>query len=108
MSGFWDGLADANAIAIEVMGEEVLLDGGPVNGVVDQQSYQEGAAAGGRKTLIGCRVLVGAGVTLRDGMQAQVRGLDGRVNGWEEIGPGAGRVVVIGPYNRWSGDVPGV
>jgi hypothetical protein len=111
-SAFWENFAAANETAVDVMGEEILLDGEPVNGVVEPQGYQEGAAAGGRKTLVNCRVLVSAAVVaalpLRDGMPARVRGLDGRVNGWENLGPGAGVMLDIGPYNRWSGDVPGV
>ena len=106
-SAFWENMATANETAVDVMGEELFLDGKPVNGVVDNQNYQEGAGAGGKKKLLQCKVLVMTEVGgLRDGMPVKVRGLDGRVNGWENLG--AGVMIDVGPYNRWSGDVPGV
>lgn len=108
MSQFWDAFAAANTAAIETMGEPLELDGVERSGIVDQQSWQEGAAPGGRKSLLSCKVLIDPSVDLRDGMPVKIRGLDGKVDGWESTGPGCHHLVSIGPVNRWSGDIPGL
>jgi hypothetical protein len=105
---FWEQMAGANLAAIVTMGEEVEIGGVKVDGVVDAQDYREGAAPGGRITLISAKILIMADIPLADGMEAKVRGLPCKVDGWETIGPGAGRNVMIGPFNRWSGDIPGL
>lgn len=107
-SAFWEQMAAGNLNAIETMGEDLELGGETVQGIVDEQSFREGAAAGGRRTLVSCKVQIMADLALHDGMAAKVRGLDGKVEGWENLGPGAGRIVSIGPFNRWSGDIPGL
>jgi hypothetical protein len=111
-SAFWENFDAANQVAVDVMGEEVLLDGHSVTGVVDPQSYQEGAAVGGRKGILRCGILVTRevmdAVPPRDGMVVELRGLIGRVESWEPLGPMAGVLLNVGPYNRWSGEVPGV
>jgi hypothetical protein len=30
------------------------------------------------------------------------------VDGWDTIGPDGHRMVRVGPFNRWSGEIPGV
>jgi hypothetical protein len=72
---------------------------------VDVQEYEEGAATGGRKTILNGRVLVGPEVEPRDGLEVRVRGAEGRVNGWEVPTPDGWRWLSVGPHNRWSGEV---
>lgn len=107
MSAFWETFAAADAVAIGVMGEPVMLDGQEASAIVDPVSIDERIGSGGRSVPIGTVILVPAGTALRDGMPVTVRGVDGRVNGWEAIGSGS-LLVTVGPVNRWSGDIPGV
>lgn len=109
MSSFWQGMERGNTAAVETMGEEVLFDGTPVQGVVDDFEFQEaGAGVGGRRSLVNATVLVSPEVALRDGMPVVVRGLDGKVGPWRALGPGGHVKVSIGPFNRWSGEIPGL
>jgi hypothetical protein len=107
MSLFWETFADADARAIETLGEEVTLDGVAASAIVDPVAIEERLGAGGRRVDAGSVILVAAGTALRDGMPVQVRGQDGRVDSWEAIGSGS-LLVTVGPFNRWSGDIPGV
>lgn len=108
MSAFWETMGDAAGRAIETMGEAVTIGEVEVWVIVDEFSYQDGTAAGGRKAVVSGRMLVPAGVELRDGLAVVVRGADGKVDSWEPIGPDGARWARIGSYNRWSGEVPGV
>jgi hypothetical protein len=108
MSAFWQGMTAANDLAIETMGESLRVGDVEVMGVVDGKTWQEGAAPGGRKTIVRCEVLLSATVEVRDGMPVHVRGADGKVDGWDTIGPDGHRMVRVGPFNRWSGEIPGV
>lgn len=107
MSAFWDGLKSANNAAIETMGEPVTIGGAAVAAIVDAVSFNESAAAGGRKTILAARLLVAPEVTLVDGMHVVFREAEGRVMSWELLAPGGHRVVQVGPVNRWSGEIPG-
>ena len=108
MSSFWDGMERGNAAAVGAMGEDVRFDGELFQGVVDDLEYEDTASAGGKRAVVTARILVGAEVPLRDGMPVEVRGVAGKVVSWKPIGPDGHRSVQIGPFNRWSGDVPGL
>lgn len=108
MSAFWDSMNRANEAAITTHGEPITLDGNEITGVVDELSYEEAKSSGGRRSLVGCRVLVGAAVIPADGMPVVVRGLDGKVGSWETVAADGTCWLSIGSVNRWSGEVPGV
>lgn len=108
MSAFWETMATANDLAIDTMGEEVRMGDRTISGVVEPRSWQETTAPGGRRMIVRGEVMVnGKGLEIRDGMPVHLRGVDGKVDGWEDIG-GGHLMVKVGPFNRWGGEVPGV
>ena len=108
MSAFWENMQAAGVAAIATMGEPVVLDGEAVEGIVDPLSYEDAMAAGGRKVILNCRVMVAGEVVPRDGMVVEIRGAEGKVGSWETLSPDGTRWLNVGSRNRWSGDVPGV
>lgn len=108
MSAFWDGLAAANDAAIETMGEEVELGGVVMQAVVDAQFSEPTAGVGGRRDILRATLLVPGNTELADAMVVSLRGVEGKVVSWEPLGPGGHVQVNVGPYNRWSGAIPGV
>lgn len=109
MSSFWQGMERGNEAAVVTMGEPVIFDGVEIHAIVDDFEFQEDAAgAGGRRNLVNANVVVAPDVPLRDGLSVVVRGLDGKVASWKPLGPEGHVRVFIGPFNRWSGAVPGL
>lgn len=108
MSAFWETFTEANAAAMDVMGETARLDELETQVMVDSVSYEEGKSAGGRKAIVNARIMVPAGTVLRDGMPVHLRGADGKVTSWEALAPDGQFWVNVGPVNRWSGEVPGL
>jgi hypothetical protein len=108
MSAFWETLQTAAAAAIATMGESVTLDGAELSAIVDPLNYEDAMAAGGRKVILNCRVMVPGTLVPRDGMVAVIRGAEGKVSSWETLAPDGTRWLSVGSANRWSGEIPGV
>lgn len=108
MSAFWDGLAAANDAAIETMGERVSFGGVELQAVVNAQFSEEVKSQGGRRELVQATVLVPGGTVLADAMVVSFRGVQGKIASWEPLGPDGHLQVNVGPFNRWSGEIPGL
>lgn len=108
MSAFWEGMAAANASAIETMGELVEIGGVILNAIVDPLEVNDGSAPGGRRVDVSSMLTVPPGTVLRDGAIVKLRGMEGKVMSWTAIGADGHLQVIVGPVNRWDGEIPGV
>jgi hypothetical protein len=103
MSGiFWETLADADAVAVDVLGEEVEIGGVAMLAVVQAAGEAARIVPGGVSagvTMV-LHVSKADGEAVADGALVEARGLSGRVV--SKTHHGSGWEIQVGPENRWE------
>lgn len=108
MGAFWESMQRADEQGIETMGEPVSLAGEAQTGIVVDLIENPGLVPGGERRNARFRVNVTReiGEALKDGDAAEVRGVKGRIGGFQDIGGSI--FVLVEDENPWDGEVPGL
>lgn len=105
---FWEGMRRGDERGIATMGEDVWFAGVKYRGVVSDLVQNPELAPGGAMAGTRFRVQVDRETRgiIQDGDTAEVRGVAGRVDFFEDVG--GSWFVFVGDRSRWNGDIPGL
>lgn len=106
--GFWEGMKRVSEAVLGEQGETFQAGGDDKWGKVEPVQDESRVTDGGQRAVVSFDVFVTHAVSaeIEDGVIIEARGMRGRLN--SRLDEGSQVRLIVGPENRWDGEVPGL